>query len=87
MNDGAMCTVQNGSRSNVHDVPPTARSVHEVCSRLHWIAASRRPAELPAWLVVFAARLASRIGVQALPHSTPREEEAAETEQRKKSDD
>jgi len=76
MNDGAMCTVQNGSRSNVHDVLPTARSVHEVRPRLHRIAASRGPAELPAWLVVFAIRFASRIGLQALPHSTPGQNEA-----------
>ena len=51
------------------------------------IAASCGPAELPAWLVVFAIRFASRIGVQALPHSTPGQEEAAKTEQREKSDD
>ena len=51
------------------------------------MAASRGPAEFRAWLVVFAIRFASRIGVQALPHSTPGQEEAAKTEQRKKSDD
>jgi len=51
------------------------------------MAARRGPAELRAWILVFATRFASHIGVQALPHSTPGQKEAAKTEQRKKSDD
>ena len=88
MNDGAVCTVQNGSRSNVHDVPPIARSVHEVRARPSRMAGCRRAAELPAWFVVFAAiRFASGIGVQALPHSASGEKKAANTEQNQKSID
>jgi hypothetical protein len=53
-------------------VAPNECEVHQVRFRLDWMAGSRCPAELPAWFVVFAdIRLASGIGVQALPHSTP----------------